>query len=66
MFVDDIAPLTTSKKAESLEIVAFISINMVQKYCDITDLISNECKTKLMTLGRHKNVISRPPNLTMT
>lgn len=65
MYADDTALLTARSSTEHLEIASFISVNMAEEYCVKNDLVFNERKTKQMTLGRHKNAVSGPPNLTL-
>lgn len=63
MYADDTVLLTANRNTEQLEINTYIAFSMAQEYTMKNDLVLNENKTKQMTLGSKKALISELPGL---
>uniref|UniRef100_A0A1B6LSI3 Reverse transcriptase domain-containing protein n=1 Tax=Graphocephala atropunctata TaxID=36148 RepID=A0A1B6LSI3_9HEMI len=63
MYADDTVLLTANRNTEQLEIDTYIAFNMAQEYTVKNDLVLNEGKTKQMSLGSKKALISDLPGL---
>uniref|UniRef100_A0A1B6M9W2 Reverse transcriptase domain-containing protein n=3 Tax=Graphocephala atropunctata TaxID=36148 RepID=A0A1B6M9W2_9HEMI len=63
MYADDTVLLTANRNTEQLEIDTYIAFNMAQEYTMKNDLVLNEKKTKQMTLGSKKALITELPGL---